>query len=276
MNTKIILEFGCNHQGNYQLAKEMIDQAADLGVWAVKFQKRDLQNITPTEAVQVRDLKNSFGETFLKHREALEFDVEEIKNLKTYAEEKGLVFICTAFDLSSFYALANIVKCEYIKLPSQLYKNKAINDAWHLLKKSPRVICSVGMHSLYEILNDSPWLKTAFIVMACNSIYPHDNPEDFNLGVIHALLRFRGNEFVGYSSHDTGGAILPAIIAGAQYIERHFTLNKHLKGSDHSTVSSTYDEIKNLMESIVYTELMLGEKRFLCEAEQKTARKYKK
>ena len=272
MHSKIILEFGCNHQGSVTIAKEMIDQAAALGVWAVKFQKRSLNNITPAEGEQPRSLKNSFGPTFLQHRQALEFGLSNLSFLKEYTESKGLVFICTAFDLESFFLLANELKCEYIKLPSQLYRDQNILKAYAWQEEKPKMIVSTGMITKDLILYGSEWATMAWLVMACNSVYPHEQP--YGLGIIHDLIRLRGSDKVGYSSHDTGDAVLPAIIAGAEYIERHFTLNKHMKGSDHSTVSSTFEEIQKLMAQIESIEKMLGHKESLPFDEEIMAKRY--
>ena len=92
MNTKFILEFGCNHNGKITNAKKMIDEAKKLNVWAVKFQKRDIELI-PDEIKKIkRNDKNSFGKNYYEHRKALELDIEKLKDLKKYAEDKGLEF----------------------------------------------------------------------------------------------------------------------------------------------------------------------------------------
>ena len=277
MKTKIILEFGCNHQGQIPIALEMIDQAEKLGVWGVKLQKRTLSNIPEEEAKQPRSLDNSFGETFFEHRKALEFSLEDLAFLKRYTERKGLAFICTAFDLEAYFGLVDVVGCEYIKLPSQLYLDEKIHAAYKNNVPRPKVIVSTGMHTDIEIFNNSPWFRDAWLIMACTSVYPFSDPELFNIGIIQDLMRFRGTGLIGYSSHDTGEAIHPAIIAGAQFVERHFTLNKYMKGSDHSTVSSDYTEIKALMDFIEKRiEPMLGHKEILSDEETAVALRYRK
>ena len=270
MRTKILLELGCNHQGSIEIAKEMILQAAKLGVWGVKFQKRTLSMIPKAAGEAKRDLKNSFGPTYFEHRDALEFDYDQLKYLKDYATDLNLEFVCTAFDVPAIKKLAEF--CEYIKLPSQKYSKKNYYEACLDLKN--KIIVSTGMHTFKEIFKEN-WIKSAWCVMHCNSIYPH-NYENYNLGILNTLLRARGSGVVGYSSHDDKGyGISLAVIAGAEIIERHFTLSKHMKGSDHSTVSSDFEEMQDIIKRIEEAEKAMGIKDILADEEQKMAERFK-
>lgn len=272
MRTKILLEFGCNHQGSMEIAKEMILQAEKLGVWGVKFQKRTLSEIPSDAANAKRDMKNSFGETYYKHREALEFDYTQLRELKSFANERGLTFVCTAFDVQAMKELSKF--CEYIKLPSQKYSSQKYYDAFLKLPKNIKMIVSTGMHTFNEIFK-SNWIKSAWCVMHCNSIYPHDF-EHFNFGILNTLLRSRGSDVVGYSSHDICGAgISFAVLAGAEIIERHFTLSKHMKGSDHATVSSDFEEMQMIIGRVEEIEKAMGFKDTLSEEELKMAARFK-
>ena len=98
MNCKIILEMGCNHNGSIEIAKELIDQAAKLKVWGVKFQKRDIESMPKHLREMKRGGYNDFGNTYEEHRKFLEFTVGVIKVLKEYVENKGLRFVVSVFD----------------------------------------------------------------------------------------------------------------------------------------------------------------------------------
>lgn len=275
MNTKIILETGCNHQGDINIAYDLIDQALKLNVWGIKFQKRDIEQIPNNVKSKKRELYNSFGETYYLHRKALEFDKYQMSKLKQYSEHKGLVFICSAFDITSIYDLIEI-GCKYIKLPSQLYSDVQLQKELIFCKKKfgCNIIVSTGMHNAEEILNND-WLEYANIIMHCISIYPCDIKE-MNLYFIHALknLLFKNNGFVGYSSHDREGKGIPyAVMAGATYIERHFTFDKKAKGSDHSTVSSDYKEMLEIIKNIKNVEEILGNPDRECNDAEKNIRR---
>jgi sialic acid synthase SpsE len=274
INTKIILEIGCNHQGDIDMAKVMIDEAAMLKVWAVKFQKRDIESIPDELKHKPRNFSNSFVETYYKHRKALEFDCDQLMALKLYAESKGLIFICSAFDEKSVNDLISI-DCRYVKLPSQLYSNDELKKLLLSYKKQNRikVLLSTGMHSHDEIINND-WLDNADYLFHCISIYPHYLKE-MNLIFLNCLSKLSENHnFIpGFSSHDyRGEGIRYAVIAGAKIIERHYTLNKNLKGSDHSTVSSDFEEMERIIKEIKEAEDILGDEKRICSDNEKSVR----
>lgn len=270
MKTKVILEMGCNHNGDIEIAKKMIDEAEKLGVWAVKFQKRDVEAIPEKIKNKPRDLVNSYGTTYYTHRKALEFSMDIIKELKEYSKKKGLVFACSVFDLNSYNQIKDI-GVEYIKLPSQLL----LDTSFHSKKcsRNHKIIVSTGMHDQEEILR-SPWKQDADIVMHCISVYPCLS-KNLNLNTIE-LLRYEWLSEVGYSSHDYHGhGIHAAVLCGAKYIERHFTLDNSMKGSDHSTVSSDPVEMAYIMERIKTAETMKGGKRELTQQEKMIRKTYR-
>jgi sialic acid synthase SpsE len=255
MRTRIILETGCNHQGEMQIAKEIILDAHKLGVWGIKFQKRDIESMPDDLKNRPRDMSTSFGPTYYEHRKKLEFDIDQLQELKNLAHRKGLKFICSAFDEKSANDLIKL-GCDFIKLPSQLYMNDSMrNKLKQGIVSRDKVIVSTGMHTIDEIL-DSPWMIEAFLVMHCISIYPA-RLSQLELSVIDILKRHTKN--VGYSSHDINGeAIKYAVLCGARYIERHYTLSKSMKGSDHETVSSDFKEMLKIIKDIEYIETLLG------------------
>lgn len=265
MKTKIILEIGCNHNGSVTVAKQMIREAAKLGVWAVKFQKRDIESIPESKKKELRNPENSFGATFYEHRKALEFDADTMAVLKKYTEEKGLQFVCSAFDLKSAQVLNNI-GCKYIKLPSQLYLNHRL---YKYLNRHYRgiVFVSTGMHTLREVYS-SAWIRTQKAkVFHCVSEYPVPR-----YGVQFGVFKYC--HFDGYSSHEEGGhACALAVVSGIDYIERHFTMDKEAKGSDHKMSSDVW-EMRRIISEIEEIEKYMGDRK-LSEAEKKTALIYR-
>lgn len=249
--TKIILEFGCNHQGNFDNAIKMIDDAAKLGVWGIKFQKRDCDLIPKEIGATPRKPENSFGATYYEHRKALEFSVEQIAALKEYAESKGLKTIVTVFDLVSMDQMIR-AGFEYIKLPSQFYSNYAMNLQLfdnRMVHHEIKTIVSTGMHTMREI-ELWPWFDRSEITMYCRSIYPCGlNDIDFRMArELKGKIKY--SRF-GYSSHDKQGCAIPyMVLLGTEYVERHYTLNKEWKGSDHGTVSSDFQEMTEIIANI--------------------------
>jgi len=260
MDTKLILETGCNNQGNKDIAFRMIDEAYKLGqIWGIKFQKRDIESMLPELKAKPRDISNSFGATYYDHRKALEFELAELQEIKQHTEKAGFKFICTAFDAKSIDDLRKI-NCEYIKIPSQLYSNNNIKNKLLDQPTKHSIWVSTGMHNFSEIFTNS-WVYQADLIFHCISAYPFPVAE-CQLNTIRKLAAVRFSKNVGYSSHENeGNAIKFAVVAGANYIERHFTLDKSWKGSDHSTVSSDIKELKRIISDIENVEEILGDNR---------------
>lgn len=273
MKIKLILEMGCNHQGSIDIAREMIYLADKLGAWGVKFQKRDIESFPELLKRKKRDLKNSFGSNYYEHRKALEFSPLQVAELKETAIKTGLAFLCSAFDEKSVDDLVGI-DCDYIKLPSQLYSDKRLQKK--LLNLQPEsgfsIVVSTGMHTEDEIFTN-PWVYKANILMHCISVYPIPRDSYLSMCTLLKMQREREGLPCGYSSHSPAGEdIIKAVLCGAEYIERHFTLDKNMKGSDHGTVSSDYKEILEIKKDIESAERVLGEGRGL-SAEEETVKK---
>ena len=277
-SAKIILEFGCNHNGELSNAMKMVDEAARLGVWGIKLQKRNLDMLEYGSKYIPRKPENSFGDNYYTHRQALELSVEENKQIKEYAEKNGLQVVVTTFDTKSVEEMVGI-GVKYVKLPSQLLSNYEMNRL--LIKEKEKsgiqIICSTGMHTVSEIL-DWQYIKEFDIVMYCKSVYPA-GIEHVNL-INYQILSSSLNNCIGYSSHDEKGFAIPLlVILGAQYIERHYTLDKTMKGSDHATVSSDFKEMQNIIAEIESAEAMLGKpeiNELKAEEEKKIKRRYRK
>ena len=265
MNTKIFLELCCNHNGDIQQAKKMIQEAANLKVFGIKLQKRDLDSIPLNKRNQPRNPSNSFGLTFYEHRKALEFSIQQIVELKDFTENLGLEFSCSAFDLVSAQQLLDI-KCKWIKLPSQLLLDESLYRLLHN-QSVAKIAISTGMHDYDEIIK-SKWYSSADIRYYCISEYPAQN---INLSCIKILPNING-----YSSHELNGYAIPyAVCLGVELIERHFTLDKNRKGSDHK-LSSDPIEINRIISEINMVENILGSpNRILSDIELTNRKEYR-
>lgn len=254
MRTKIILEIGYNHQGDTELAKEIINEASKLKVWAVKFQKWEVEAFPPEIKNKKRTDEYRLADTYYEHRKILEFSIKQLKELKKYAEDKGLKFVCSGKDFISIKKIVEDLNCKYIKLPSQRYKD---HDIYTYLmrnknKKNLVIMVSTGMHLQGEIPR-SRWTEQADVRMHCISDYPANLSQcDFEF---MRQMRF----YNGYSSHEKNGeAIKYAVAIGAKYIERHFTLDKNMKGSD-QVVSCDSKEMRKIIAEIKEVEKILGD-----------------
>jgi len=230
----VIAEIGHNHQGNLKVAKDLIKAAAGCGVNAVKFQKRDNKNLY-TKAMYNKpyDNENSFGLTYGEHREFLEFGWDEYLILKKYAEDNNVEFMCSAFDFKSVDFLEKLGINSY-KIASGDLTNLPLLEYIAKLKKP--MFVSTGAATIEEIgLAYETILKynDKLCLLHAVAAYPADYSE-LNLNVIQTLKKEFPKAIIGYSGHDNG--ILASIIAyllGARVVEKHFTLNRAWKGTDH-------------------------------------------
>ncbi len=249
----IVAEIGNNHQGDFELAVKLIEEAKKAGVDAVKFQKRDIKSLLTKELYNLPyQGENSFGSTYGEHREKLELSIEEFAKLKEIAEKNGLLFFASAWDFKSLYEL-NKIGVEIIKICSADLVN--IPFLREIAKLNKIVFLSSGMSTIDQIDKAVDELKkfdTDFVLLHCNSSYPCDYKE-IAIPVIK-LLRNRYQILVGYSGHEIG--IYPSIAAiclGACVLERHFTLNKSFTGTDHR-LSLTPSEMKELVNAVRIVE----------------------
>lgn len=232
----IIAEIGGNHQGDVDMAKRMIEVARYCGVDAVKLQKRDVKTyLTPEQYNKPYDNPHSFGKTYGEHREYLELTVDEHAELKDHAESLGLTYFVSAWDEVSARQMLEL-GIEIMKIPSACITDRnllAVCD-----EAGIPVIASVGMSTLQEIdalVESLPNVKELYLLQ-CTSTYPCDF-RDINLNVIPELKkRYEGRvKGIGFSGHHLGIAIdVAAVAMGATVIERHFTLDRTMKGTDHA------------------------------------------
>lgn len=229
----LVAEIGNNHQGDEATARRMIEAAAAAGADAVKFQKRDVRALLTRAGRQAPYTgPNSFGPTYGAHRQALELPQDALARLKAHAEALGLIFFASAWDAPSLDSLAAL-GVEMLKIASaDLPTLPLLRHAGAL---GLPVALSTGMSTMDEIAVAVAELRAAgtpLILLHCNSSYPCP-PEDAALPVLPALARRFGLP-VGYSGHEAGlTPSLGAVALGACMVERHFTLDRALPGTDH-------------------------------------------
>ncbi|MBI9080395.1 MAG: N-acetylneuraminate synthase family protein [Pseudodesulfovibrio sp.] len=229
----IVAEIGNNHQGEFSIAKQMVEKAAAAGVQGVKFQKRDMEALLTREGRAAPYVGcNSFGPTYGEHRNALELSIEQMSELKTYSESLGLVFFASAWDEPSLIQVLDM-DVDLLKICSADLVNVPLVRKY--AAANVPVILSTGMSGLEDIdvaLAEIRSYHDDVVLLHCNSTYPCPE-EQIGLPVMDAL-RERYGLPIGYSGHEQGlGPSVASVALGACVVERHFTLDKSLKGTDH-------------------------------------------
>lgn len=254
----IIAEIGQNHQGDLQIAKDLIKVAKDAGADCAKFQKSEL-SFKFNKAALARPYisKNSWGKTYGEHKEYLEFSHDEYKELQEYANQLGIYFTASGMDEKAVDFLHEL------GVPFFKVGSGDTNNLPYIAKTAEKgrpMVVSSGMQSMdtmrkvYKILKDK---GANFCFLQCTSAYPLE-PEDVHLRVIEEYKREFPDIPVGYSGHESGTTItLGAIALGAKVVERHITMDKSWKGSDHEA-SLEPDELKDLVTQIRTLERALG------------------
>lgn len=241
----VIAEIGGNHGGSLEWAKKAIEVATECGVDYVKFQKRDVEAIPDSIKDRIRSDQHAFGRTEYEHRKALEFSEEQHAELALHCKLFGVRYACSAWDQKSVDFLCGL-ELDYIKIPSACNQKFL---SWHFGVRLP-VHISLGMLSGSErdsllrlMLRDG----RQFIPYACTSKYPCEMQETYLGEIPYLLTRFQE---VGFSGHHQGIAVdLAAECLGARYIERHFTLDRSLKGTDQSA-SLAPDGLRKLVRDL--------------------------
>jgi sialic acid synthase len=231
----VVAEIGHNHQGNLDTAKALFLAARDAGADAVKLQKRENRMLfTRVLYEQPYDHENSFGPTYGTHREALELGEFEYRELQGYAREIGITFFATAFDFWSADFLAKLDMPAF-KVASGDLKNTPLLK--HIASLGKPMFVSTGggrMSDVQRAYDTIMPISEQLCIMQCTATYPSD-PEHLNLRVIETFQDRLPGITVGLSDHQSGISLaLVAYILGAQVIEKHFTLNRASKGTDHA------------------------------------------
>jgi len=257
----IIAEAGVNHNGDYNLAIKMIDEAKKAGANAVKFQTAVPELVMTKDATMAKYQVENTGklESQIDMAKKIHLPITAYKSLKEYCDKVGIIFLSTPFDHKSIDELAKL-DLEYLKIPSGEITN--LPYLREVGKKFKRAILSTGMADIGEIedaidiLVENGIKKEDITVLHANTMYPTPM-EDVNLRAMVTI----GNSFdvaYGYSDHTLGIEVpIAAVAMGAVMIEKHFTLDKNMQGPDHKA-SLEPDELKAMVKAIRNIEVALG------------------
>tara|TARA_R110002050_G_scaffold266668_1_gene408104 strand:- start:293 stop:1339 length:1047 start_codon:yes stop_codon:yes gene_type:complete len=256
--TFIIAEAGVNHNGDINIAKQLIDLASESGVNAVKFQtfKTEHLILTNVKKAPYQEKTTDINESQMDMLKNLEVTKEQNLKLKKYCEEKNIIFLTTPFDEVSLDELDELDLLAY-KIASTDTTNLPFLEK--VAKKGKPIFLSTGMSFLSEIqmaLETICKYNKNIILLQCSANYPIEDNE-VNLGVIETFKK-SFDILVGYSDHSVGMGAAPfAIPMGAKVIEKHFTLDKSSNGPDHKA-SLSPEELKELVKVIRRVDTFMG------------------
>jgi len=245
---KIISEIGINHNGDLELAKKMIEASKDCGVDLVKFQKRDIDSVYDKMTLDTPRL-SPWGKTTREQKYGLEFKEKEYDQIDEYCKKINIDWFASAWDLKSLEFLKKYKK-KYNKIASaMIIDNKLLEE---VAKEKKYTFISTGMSNfkiIEKAVNIFRKFDCPFELMHCISAYPFED-EIANLNMI-SILKNKYNCDVGYSGHEKGGHAIScaASALGITSLERHFTLDRTLYGSD-QPASITPKALKELVDSV--------------------------
>ena len=254
---RIVAEIGCNHMGQIDIAKELIDMAKQAGVKHVKFQKRNNKELLTEEQYYAPHPlpHNSYGNTYGAHREYLEFSMDQNKQLKEYCDSIDMIYSTSVWDVTSAREMITFSP-KFLKVPS------ACNNNFEMLRVlrdefKGQVQISIGMTTrdeVEEIVNffeKTDQAQSRLVIYSCTSGYPVP-AQDLSLLEINWLYDNYGERVneIGFSGHHLGIALdIAAYTLGARWIERHFTKDRTWKGTDHAA-SLEFDGLKKLSRDL--------------------------
>ena len=265
MRTFIIAEAGVNHNGNMNTAIKLIDMAKKAGADAIKFQTFKSERLVTrsTPKAKYQKANTGSGESQLEMLKRLELTSDNFKRLFSYCRKKNIIFMSTPFDEKSADMLDRL-GMGIFKIPSGEITNKPLIQ--HIAAKNKPIILSTGMSYLSEVEKAVRWIyeiwnKSGFnqqlTLLHCVSNYPA-HAADVNLYAMNTLKAAFGLS-VGYSDHTLGIEIpIAAVAIGAKVIEKHFTLDRNMKGPDHKA-SLEPDELKAMVKAIRNVEKAMGD-----------------
>ncbi|MDM8119943.1 N-acetylneuraminate synthase family protein [Succinatimonas hippei] len=271
---KVIAEAGCNHMGRMDIAYQLIDAAILCKADIIKFQKRNPKELLTKEEYNAPHPvpANSYGKTYGEHREFLELTKEQHAELKKYCEEHGIIYSTSVWDMTSAKEITEL-NPSLIKIPSAENTNFKMLK-WLCKNYKGEIHLSFGMTTHDEEKAIIEFFKTEgrnkdLVIYSCTSGYPVSF-DDICLLEITRLKKEYGNivKDIGFSGHHLGIAVdIAAITLGANYIERHFTLDRTFKGTDHAAslepagMFKLCRDIRNVSKALKYkkTELLAVE-----------------
>ena len=251
----LIAEIGINHNGDLNIAKQLIKNSKDSGFDAVKFQKRTI-DIVYDEKTLDTPRESPWGKTTREQKFGLEFEKNEYDIINQYCKDLGIDWFASAWDNKSLEFLDNY-KLKYHKIASAMIVDKDFLN--NVAKRSKHTFISTGMSTKQDIdeaVNIFKNNSCSYELMHCVSTYPM-KVEDANLLTINQLKKEYGCN-VGYSGHENGVVVsIAAVMLGISSLEGHITLDRTMYGSDQAA-SIELSGMKNLCEGIDKTLLSLG------------------
>jgi N-acetylneuraminate synthase len=254
----IIAEAGVNHNGNMDIARQLIDIAADAGVDAVKFQAFKTENLILKNVLKApyQQKTTEAQESQFDMLKKLEVTLEQNQKLMEQCKSRGIIFLTTPFDEGSLDEL------DPLNLPAYKIASTDLTNLPFLKKvalKGKPIFLSTGMSYLPEVelaLAEIHQYNKDVVLLQCTANYPIRN-EEANLNVLNTYKQ-HFDVILGYSDHTTGtGAAAYAIPMGAKVVEKHFTLDKSQPGPDHRA-SLSPEELKEFVKQVRTVEQYLG------------------
>jgi sialic acid synthase len=254
----IIAEIGHNHKGSVDIAKKLFLSAKDSGADAVKLQKRNnISLYTKDFYNKIYESENSYGPTYGKHREYLEFGKKEYKELLNYAKKINIDFLCTPFDFDSLIFLEELNIKAY-KIASADLLNLPLQIA--IAKTKKPIFLSTGGGNYKDIeraVNNINKINKKLAILHCTAAYPVEL-KDMHLNVIKVLKNKYPNNLIGLSDHENGIDAAPlGYMLGATIFEKHFTLDRSWKGTDHA-FSLEPEGLRKLIRNLRRIPIILG------------------
>jgi len=248
--TKITAEIGINHNGDIDIAKQLIDVAKDAGCDFVKFQKRTIEHVYTKEELD-KPRESPWGTTNREQKEGLEFNEEQYDEIDSYCKEKEIGWYASPWDYNSVYFLSKYRDIPFIKVASASLTDIKLIEVVKQLDKP--IILSTGMSTKAELDNAVSILGDQVeYILACTSTYPTKN-EEMNLNFIKTLKEQYPQYKIGFSNHNAGIFFMCCSVAmGAEMIEFHITLDRAMYGSDQAAsieptgVRKTVDYVRGL------------------------------
>jgi N-acetylneuraminate synthase/sialic acid synthase len=255
----VIAEIGHNHQGSVEKCRALFEEAKAAGAHAVKLQKRDNRSLYTRELFsKPYDNENSYGPTYGEHREFLEFGAAEYAELRAYAAEIGITFFATAFDIPSADFLAEQDMPAYKIASADLINTPLLR---HVAAFGKPMILSTGGATLDDVRRGHDTvaeINPQVALLQCTAGYPAEWSE-LDLRVISTYRELFPTTVAGLSSHDNGIAMaVAAYVLGSRIVEKHFTLNRALKGTDHR-FSLEPQGLRKMVRDLRRTRVALGD-----------------
>lgn len=230
IGTRVSAEVGCNHQGELKIARKMIRAAKDAGCSVVKFQKRTVALMSEAAKSKPYDNPHSFGKTYGEHRAVLEFSPTQHTELWNYCRMEGIEYATSVWDEQAFLDVKHL-SAPFIKIPSARNEDldllRAVADGWKGEVHLSNGMCDPDMEKEWRAL-----FGERLVVYVATSSYPCR----FSDVCLKDIVRLKDAGFrVGLSGHHMGIALdIAAATLGVEWIERHFTLDRTSKGTDHA------------------------------------------